>query len=125
MGGKDTFTAKVPKVIKEHEFFEKWINNIDGTLLLRIMAAIAKIESEGLITDAKSLQNGLYEKKWNSGLRLYFAVIEENGKKTLLVLGSGKDREQQQAIEKSKKALEKFKVVTENIKYNPNKREEI
>ena len=42
MGGKDTFTAKVPK---EHEFFEKWINNIDGTLLLRIMAAIAKIES--------------------------------------------------------------------------------
>lgn len=123
MASDDTFTAEVPQDVVEHENFDKWEDKIDGSQLTRIEAAKDKIESEGLITNAKDLKDGLYEKKWRNGLRLYFAVVEdEEGKKTLLLLGSGKDKEQDKAIKKSRKALENYEVVKEDIKYNPNKK---
>lgn len=123
MASDDTFTAEVPQEVEEHENFDKWEDKIDGSQLTRIEAAKDKIESEGLITNAKDLKDGLYEKKWRNGLRLYFAVVEdEEGKKTLLLLGSGKDKEQNKAIKKSRKALEDYQVVKEDIKYNPNKK---
>lgn len=123
MASDDTFTAEVPQEVEEHENFDKWEDKIDGSQLTRIEAAKDKIENEGLITNAKNLKDGLYEKKWRNGLRLYFAVVEdEEGKKTLLLLGSGKDKEQDKAIKKSRKALEDYQVVKEDIKYNPNKK---
>ena len=123
MASDDTFTAEVPQEVEEHENFDKWEDKIDGSQLTRIEAAKDKIESEGLITNAKDLKDGLYEKKWRNGLRLYFAVVEdEEGKKTLLLLGSGKNKEQDKAIKKSRKALEDYQVVKEDIKYNPNKK---
>lgn len=60
---------------------------------------------------------GCTKKKWNSGLRLYFAVIEKEGRKTLLLLGSGKG-DQQEAIDKSRAVLKNYVVVKENIKKN-------
>lgn len=123
MASDDTFTAEVPQEVEEHENFDKWEDKIDGSQLTRIEAAKDKIENEGLITNAKNLKDGLYEKKWRNGLRLYFAVVEdEEGKKTLLLLGSGKDKEQDKAIKKSRKALEDYQVVKEDIKYSPNKK---
>ena len=122
MASDDTFTAIVPKVIKEHENFDKWENRIDGAKLIRIEAAKEKIESDGLVTNAKDLKDGLYEKKWKSSLRLYFAIIKKtDGNQTLLLLGSGKDKEQDKAIAKSKEALKDYSVVKENIKFDPNK----
>lgn len=81
----DTFTADVPKKI------------------------------EGLVTSAKNLGDGLYEKKWSSGLRMYFAVIEdEEGKKTLLILGSGKG-DQDKMITRSKNLISSLNVFKGNI----------
>jgi putative component of toxin-antitoxin plasmid stabilization module len=123
MASDDTFTAEVPTVLEEHENFDKWENNVDGTQFTKIEATREKIENEGLITNAKNLKDGLYEKKWRSGLRLYFAVVEkEDGNKTLLLLGSGKDKEQNRAIMKSREALKKYKVIKEDIKFNPDKK---
>ena len=123
MASDDTFTAEVPKEVEEHGNFNKWEDKIDGSQLIKIEAAKEKIVNEGLVTNAKDLKDGLYEKKWKSGLRLYFAVIEkEKGRKTLLLLGSGKDKEQDKAIRKSKKALEEYQVVKEDIKYNSSKK---
>lgn len=117
MASDDTFTAGVPKEIFEDPAFTEWEDDADGNLLQRVEAAKTKITSEGVITSAKDLKDGLYEKKWTSGLRLYFAVVEKDGKKTLLLLGSGKG-DQQKAIDRSREILQKYKVIKENIKKN-------
>ena len=117
MASDDTFTAEVPSEIFEDPAFIEWEDDTDGSLLQRVEAAKKKIKSDGVITSAKDLMDGLYEKKWNSGLRLYFAVIEKEGRKTLLLLGSGKG-DQQEAIDKSRAALKNYVVVKENLKKN-------
>lgn len=115
MSSRDTFTAEVPKEIEEDQAYIDWEADLDGSLYNKVEAAREKIESDGIITSAKDLGDGLYEKKWNSGLRLYFAVIEKEGRKTLLLLGSGKGRDQDRAIEQSKKKLSSYTVVRESI----------
>lgn len=116
MGSNDTFTAEVPTEIEEHTDYKEWVDKA-GNQLVRVEAAKSKIENEGLVTSAKDLGDGLYEKKWNNGLRLYFAVIEgKDGKKTLLLLGSGKGTEQDRAIKRAKKNLESYSVVRKSIK---------
>lgn len=119
MASDDTFTAEVPKAIEEDPNYVDWEDDVDGSQVTRIEAAKEKIKNEGLVTSTKDLKDGLYEKKWGSGLRLYFAVIEkEDGKKTLLLLGSGKGQDQNKAINKAKATLKNYKVVKENIKYS-------
>lgn len=120
MASDDTFTAAVPTIIEVDPEYEKWSEKIDGNQEARVEAAKVTIEKSGLVTGTKDLQDGLYEKKWRSGLRLYFAIIEdEDGKKTLLLLGSGKGKEQDRAITKSKELLQKYKVVKSSIKHKP------
>jgi len=116
MASNDTFTAEVPKRVLESTEYADWIDSADGSQSIRVEAAREKIENEGIITSAKSLGGGLYEKKWNSGLRLYFAVItDSDGKATLLLLGSGKGKEQNKAISKAQEVLKGKKVFTGNI----------
>ncbi len=115
MSSKDTFTAMVPKELIEDEVYMKWEDDLDGSLLLRVQAARDTIEADGIITNVKDLGEGLYEKKWNSGLRLYFAIVERSGRKTLILLGSGKGKEQDRAISTAKQSLIKYSVVRENI----------
>lgn len=62
MASDDTFTAEVPKEVVEHENFDEWEDQVDGSQLSRIEAAKDKIEKEGLITNAKNLNDGLDEK---------------------------------------------------------------
>ncbi len=113
----DTFTAEVPKDIEEHADFIDWMDDLDGAQVIKVMAALEKVESEGLLTSVKRLDEGLFEKKWNSGLRLYFSVIERIDKtKTLLLLGSGKGREQSRAINKAKENLKNYNVFKGEIK---------
>jgi putative component of toxin-antitoxin plasmid stabilization module len=120
MASDDTFTAVVPREVEEDVNYVDW--EPDGSQATRIEAARAKIENDGLVTSAKDLKDGLYEKKWGNGLRLYFAVIEkEGGRKTLLLLGSGKGNDQDKAIKKAKDSLKNYRVVTENIKYDSSK----
>lgn len=116
MASKDTFTAEVPKETEEHPDFKDWIAATDGSQLKKIEAALKSIRNSGIVTSAKDLGDGLYEKKWKSGLRLYFAVVENEGKKTLLVVGSRKGKGQKAAIKKSKSILVNYNVSRENIK---------
>jgi hypothetical protein len=64
MSSRDTFTAEVPREIEKDESFKDWEDDLDGSLLIKLEAAIEKIENEGVVTSAKDLGEGLYEKKW-------------------------------------------------------------
>lgn len=116
VSSRDTFTAEVPKDIEEASEFLSWEEDADGSQFEKVEAAKEKIKSEGVITSAKSLDEGLFEKKWTSGLRLYFAIVEMSGRKTLLILGSGKGSEQNKAIKEARKILKGYKVYKGNIK---------
>lgn len=116
MASNDTFTAEVPKEIEVDPAFTEWENDTDGSLLLKVEAAREKIKNEGVVTSTKDLTEGLYEKKWKSGLRLYFAIVDKKGKKTLLLLGSGKGKDQDKAIKKAREILKGYAVIKENIK---------
>lgn len=115
MSSKDTFTAEVPKEIIEDAAYTDWEDGLDGSLQPRVQAARDLIENEGTVTSVKDLGDGLYEKKWNSGLRLYFSVVEFSGQKTLLLLGSGKGRDQDKAISTAKKNLSSYTVTRTSI----------
>ncbi len=116
VASEDTFTALVPTQVEEHEDYLDWEEKLEGGAVKKVHAAIEKIEMVGIITGAKSLGDGLFEKKWNSGLRLYFAVVMDGDNKTLLILGSKKGKEQQRAINKAKIILNKYDVFKGNIK---------
>jgi hypothetical protein len=47
---RDTFTANVPKTVIEHPDFSMWLEDLGGSQSIKIVAAISKIESEGLVT---------------------------------------------------------------------------
>lgn len=112
-----TFTAVVPKEIEEAPGYVDWEDSVDGSQFRKIEIAKTQIIREGLVSNTKNLGHGLYEKKWNNGLRLYFAIIlQYDGSKTLLLLGSGKGREQGIAIRRAYEVLSDYKVVRENIK---------
>ncbi len=116
MSPRDTFTAEVPNKIVEDPAFSDWEESLDGSLQPKVQAALDMIESEGIVTSAKDLGDGLYEKKWNSGLRLYFAVVQTTGRRTLLILGSGKGREQTRAIKAARTVLTSYSVVRESLR---------
>ena len=117
MASKDTFVAEVPKKILYATEYIEWSLILDGSFDLKIMSVIERIESDGIITNVKNLSGGLYEKKWHSGLRLYFAVINLSAEKsTLLVIGSGKGKEQERAIGHARKILKFYDVSLDSIK---------
>lgn len=63
MASDDTFTAEVLSEIFEDPAFIEWEYDTEGSLLQRVEAAKTKIKSDGVITSAKDLKDGLYEKK--------------------------------------------------------------
>ena len=127
MAADDSFVAEVPKEVVEHEDFVKGADETDGSLLTRIESAVSTIKCDGVIPNAKSLGDGLYERKWKNGLRMFFAVVEigdrERKQQTLLILGSGKDRGQQKAIDRSKENLKRYSVFLGSIKLGDRKEE--
>ncbi|MEN0057579.1 MAG: hypothetical protein AAGB31_01995 [Bdellovibrio sp.] len=103
------------KGIIEDQAYLGWEASLEISHYIKIEAAREKIESDGIVTSSKDLGEGLYEKKWKSGLRLYFGVVEMNGRKTLLLLGSGKGRDQERSILRARKGLMNYVVIKERI----------
>lgn len=114
---RDTVTVEVPTEYIETEEFKKWRESLDKSNSPKIDTMIDKLSDVGVITNSKALPDGLYEKKYTNGLRVYFAVIIKDGKKTLLLLGSGKGKEQQKAIKSSEKELADYEVFKGDISF--------
>ena len=117
MSLREVFTAEVPLDIIETKEFSEWAENLEGSDLDRLEAAIEKIELFGIITNSKSLGDGLYEKKWKNGLRMYFSVILGDARgETLLLLGSRKGRQQERAVAECRQMLRCFRVYKGSIR---------
>jgi len=90
---KDTYSIYVPNDCFESPAFTNWYDGLSGNDYYKVLAAIQKIELEGIVTTAKRLDPcGLYEKKWATVLRMYFSVANDTakGKRTYLVYGGNK-----------------------------------
>lgn len=90
---KDTYSIYVPNDCFESPEFTSWYDGLSGNDYYKVLAAIQKIELEGIVTTAKRLDPcGLYEKKWATVLRMYFSVANDaaKGKRTYLINGSNK-----------------------------------
>jgi putative addiction module killer protein len=64
---------------------------------------------KGLLLKSKSLdpQYGLYEFKWDSGLRVYYAFIEDSDGRLMLLLIGGNKNSQQRDITEAKNNIAK------------------
>lgn len=109
MGSPDTFIVKVPTAVVEGEDFQEWLVEAEVDQFDKVQSMIDRIEYEGVITSVKDLGLGLYEKKWATGLRVYFAVVHDN-QWTLLILGSGKGHHQSKAIMRSRKLMMGYQI---------------
>ena len=82
----------------------EWYNSLDKSLRLVVDKRLSKVE-RGLYGDNKRLSEGLYELKFNNGLRIYYTEI--NNIIVLLFTGGNKSK-QSKDIELAKKYLKDY-----------------
>jgi putative addiction module killer protein len=69
--------------------YEEWFNNQTFKSIVQIAERIRKIEYEGYFGDHKSVGENIYELRWKSGRRIYYAIIPIS--QVLLLLGGNKN----------------------------------
>ena len=82
----------------------EWYNSLDKSLKLVVDKRLSKVE-RGLYGDNKRLSEGLFELKFNNGLRIYYTEI--NNIIVLLFTGGNKSK-QSKDIELAKKYLKDY-----------------
>lgn len=71
------------------EEYDEWYNDQRAKDRLQIDSRLVKIQDEGHFGVTKYLDDDLYELKWMSGRRVYYAYLEEEN--ILLLLGGNKN----------------------------------
>lgn len=92
-----------PRVHRSKEF-KSWFNSLNGKDQRILDIRITSYINRGVLIKSKSLDTnyGLYEFKWDSGLRVYFAfIMDRDGRLMLLLLGGNKNS-QNSDIEEAK-----------------------
>ncbi len=89
--------------------FAKWFDSADNTTQVRVAARLQKIQAHGHLGEFKNLGQGLSELKWKIGLRVYFAIAQDqDGNVFVALLGGGKDG-QSRDISKARSVLERYR----------------
>ena len=91
---------------KKYKTWYKSLNEKDqGIIDTRVDTYIEK----GILLRSKSLDSnyGLYEFKWDSGLRVYYAFIEDSEGRLMLLLIGGNKNSQESVITEAKKIIAK------------------
>lgn len=92
------------RILKTTEY-QEWIDDQTGRLCVQIADRLSKIQDDGHFGVHKYLEDSVWELKWLSGLRVYYAHIPE---KNILVLLGGNKNGQNKDINKAKKILNKY-----------------
>lgn len=90
--------------------FAEWLESLVSTEALKVTSSLHKMR-HGNFSNAKSLGDGVWEFKIDSGpgYRIYYGKI---GKKVILLLAGGTKKGQQKDIDLSKKLFREYKKKT-------------
>lgn len=83
------------------------LKGLDGSVKARVLARLAKVETEEHFGQTRALGGKVSEMKWKQALRVYYTIIEEGGEACVCLLGGDKD-DQSNDIEKAKKLAEEI-----------------
>ncbi len=86
------------------EEYDEWYDEQRPKDRLQIDSRLTKIQDEGHFGVTRDLEDDLYELKWVSGRRIYYAYLEEEN--ILLLLGGNKNG-QDKDINRARKILSK------------------
>jgi putative addiction module killer protein len=84
--------------------YDEWLEEQLAKSQVQIRERISHIQDEGHFGDHKHIDDNVWELKWRSGRRVYYAYIPE--KKILLLLGGNKNG-QDKDIRQAKKIFHK------------------
>ena len=82
--------------------FNNWFDDQKEKVKGLVRARLSRVQVDGHFGVVKSVDDGVYELKWKSGLRVYFGYLENT--KILVLLGGNKNG-QDKDIKKAKKIL--------------------
>jgi putative addiction module killer protein len=85
--------------------YDEWLAEQPEKCKVQILGRLAHIKEDGHFGDHKDVDGDVWELKWRSGRRVYYAYIEES--QVLLLLGGNKNG-QSKDIKKAKKILCKY-----------------
>ena len=99
---------KKPRVYRSKEF-KVWFNSLSEKDQRILEIRITTYLCRGILVKIKSLDTkyGLYEFKWDSGLRVYFAFIADSDGRLILLLLGGNKNSQNSDIAEAKKIIVK------------------
>jgi len=87
--------------------FDEWLSALEPKGRAQVDDRLDRIREHGHFGDKKHLGNDLFELRWKSGRRVYYAVIEgKDGNAALMLLGGDKNG-QKQDIAKARRILER------------------
>lgn len=84
--------------------YDDWLDKQPYKSQVQVRERIAHVQDDGYFGDHKDVDDAVWELKWKSGRRVYYAYIPE--KKILLLLGGNKNG-QDKDIRQAKKILQK------------------
>lgn len=103
--------------------YKSWYRSLSGKDQGIVDTRIDTYIEKGLLLKSKSLDStyGLYEFKWGSGLRVYYAFIEDSEGRLMLLLLGGNKNSQQSDITEVKNIIVKAIVKIANKKKSTKK----
>jgi len=84
--------------------YEAWLDEQPAKAQVQIRGRLAHIQDDGYFGDHKDVGDNIWELKWKSGRRIYYANIPERN--ILLLLGGNKNG-QDKDIRQAKKIVQK------------------
>ena len=87
--------------------FDSWLEELPLKEELQIRKRLYIIEHEGHFGDCKYLDDGLFELRWKSGRRVYFAKLSD---KNIILLLGGRKNAQEKEIKKSRLLLKRISI---------------
>ncbi|MBI4056610.1 MAG: type II toxin-antitoxin system RelE/ParE family toxin [Elusimicrobia bacterium] len=87
--------------------FREWFDALRDKEQTQVSARLDRIREHNHFGDMRNLREGLAELRWERGLRVYFSVVEIDGK-AVLVLCGGLKNDQKKDIRRARKILERY-----------------
>ncbi len=93
---------------KKTEEYDSWYSDQRAKEQAQIEKRVKNIVDHGHFGDNKDLEGGLAELRFKNGRRIYFAIFEDEGGETVVLLLGGNKNGQDKDITEARKILGSF-----------------